>query len=147
MGYFHGTGIEIWAGFGPIGSTEKKGGKMLTYFFARDNMQNHPQKLLIIGPDPFFQYCQLAQIQPKSKFLFHKNLPPLDFSIMTLPVNMSSSPSAKFLPGSFSNHGRHIGIIEDRLESSENSGMGLSTLIRAISFCVSGKPVNFCLLE
>ena len=25
-----------------------------------------------------------AQIQPKSQFLFHKNLPPRDFSIMTL---------------------------------------------------------------
>ena len=24
MGDFYGTGIEIWAGFGPIGSTEKK---------------------------------------------------------------------------------------------------------------------------
>ena len=24
MGYFYGTGIEIWAGFGPIGSTEKR---------------------------------------------------------------------------------------------------------------------------
>ena len=35
--------------------------------------KKHPQKLLIIGPD-----------QPKSQFLFHKNLPPRDFSIMTL---------------------------------------------------------------
>ena len=24
MGEFYGTGIEIWTGFGPIGSTEKK---------------------------------------------------------------------------------------------------------------------------
>ena len=32
----------------------------------------------------FFQYCQLAQIQPKSQFLFHKNLPQRDFSIMPL---------------------------------------------------------------
>ena len=32
----------------------------------------------------FFQYSQLAQIQPKSQFLFQKNLPPRDFSIMTL---------------------------------------------------------------
>ena len=31
----------------------------------------------------FFQYCQSDQIQPKSQFLFHKNLPPRDFSIMT----------------------------------------------------------------
>ena len=27
-----------------------------------------------------------AQIQPKSQFLFHKNIPPRDFSIMTLPI-------------------------------------------------------------
>ena len=50
-----------------------------------------------------------AQIQPKSQFLFHKNLPPRDFSIMTLvmaiyfkvkdvTVNQSSSkkPTKKF---------------------------------------------------
>ena len=24
MGDFYGTGIEIWAGFGPVGNTEKK---------------------------------------------------------------------------------------------------------------------------
>ena len=28
---------------------------------------------------------KVAQIQPKSQFLFHKNLPPWDFSLMTLP--------------------------------------------------------------
>ena len=43
-----------------------------------------PQKLFIIGPDPFLQYCQSAQIQLKSQFLLHKNLPPGNFSIMTL---------------------------------------------------------------
>ena len=25
MGYFYDTGIEIWAGFGPVGITEKNG--------------------------------------------------------------------------------------------------------------------------
>ena len=30
--------------------------------------------------------CQPAQIQPKSQFLFHKNLPSRDFSIMTLLI-------------------------------------------------------------
>ena len=29
---FYGTGIEIWAGFGPIGSTEKKSGKIMSNF-------------------------------------------------------------------------------------------------------------------
>ena len=29
----------------------------------------------------FFQWCHPAQIQPKSQILFHKNLPPRDFSI------------------------------------------------------------------
>ena len=28
--------------------------------------------------------AELAQMQPKSQFLFHKNLPPRDYSIMTL---------------------------------------------------------------
>ena len=34
---------------------------------------NCPQKLLIIGPNFIFQYCQPAQNQPKFHFLFHKN--------------------------------------------------------------------------
>ena len=36
--------------------------------------KNRPQKLLIIGPNYFFQYCQPAQNQPKYNFLFHKNV-------------------------------------------------------------------------
>ena len=39
-------------------------------FFAYDNMKKTDLKS--------------CQIQPKSQFLFHKNLPPRDFSIMTL---------------------------------------------------------------
>ena len=35
----------------------------------------------------FLQNCQLAQIQPKYQCLFHKNLPPRDFSIMALDRN------------------------------------------------------------
>ena len=35
MGDFYGTGIEIWAGFGPIGSTEKKGsGPIMSNFLG-----------------------------------------------------------------------------------------------------------------
>ena len=34
MGDFYGTGIEIWAGFGPIGSTKKRGlGRLSGCFF------------------------------------------------------------------------------------------------------------------
>ena len=36
---------------------------------------------------PASKAAKPAQIQPKSQFLFHKNLPPRDFSIMTLSVN------------------------------------------------------------
>ena len=36
-------------------------------FFAPENMEKHPQKLLIM--DHQFQYSQLAQNQPKSVFL------------------------------------------------------------------------------
>ena len=35
---------------------------------------------------PASKVAELAQIQPKSQFLFHKNLPPRDFSLMTLCV-------------------------------------------------------------
>ena len=41
--------------------------------------KNRPQK--VVKP---------AQIQPKSQFLFNKNLPPRDFSIMTLDTLVSS---------------------------------------------------------
>ena len=37
---------------------------------------------------PASKVAEPAQIQPKSQFLFHKNLPPHDFSIMTLSVIM-----------------------------------------------------------
>ena len=33
---------------------------------------------------PASKVAEPAQIQPKSQFLFHKNLPPRDFSLMTL---------------------------------------------------------------
>ena len=33
---------------------------------------------------PASKVAESAQIQPKSQLLFHKNLPPRDFSIMTL---------------------------------------------------------------
>ena len=55
-------------------------------FFAPENMKISPLKVAQNWTRPFFQYCQLAQIQPKSQFLFHKNLPPRDFSIMTMGI-------------------------------------------------------------
>ena len=42
-------------------------------FFAHENMKKPASKV-----------AKPAQIQPKSQFLFHKNLPPRNFSIMTL---------------------------------------------------------------
>ena len=41
--------------------------------FAHENMKKTALKV-----------AEPAQIQPKSQFLFHKNLPPRNFSIMTL---------------------------------------------------------------
>ena len=43
--------------------------------FAHENMKKTASKV-----------AKPAQIQPKSQFLFNKNLPPRDFSIMTLLV-------------------------------------------------------------
>ena len=48
-------------------------------FFPHENMKNSASKV-----------AKLAQIQPKSQFLFHKNLPPRDFSIMTLRSDLKS---------------------------------------------------------
>merc|ERR1712051_772277 len=43
----------------------------LKFFFAHENMKKLVSKV-----------AEPAQIQPKSQFLFHKNLPPRDFSLM-----------------------------------------------------------------
>ena len=42
-------------------------------FFAHENMKKPASKV-----------AEPAQIHPKSQFLFHKNLPPWDLSLMTL---------------------------------------------------------------
>ena len=60
----------------------------LTYFLAIKTWKNCPQKLLIMGPKVFFQYRQQAPMQPKSHFLFHKNVSLHDFYTMTLPKCM-----------------------------------------------------------
>ena len=51
-------------------------------FFAHENMKKLASKV-----------AEPAQIQPKSQFLFHKNLPPGDFSIMTLFLEFHVKPS------------------------------------------------------
>jgi hypothetical protein len=55
----------------------------LKQIFAYENMK----KLALKVAEP-------AQIQPKSQFLFHKNLPPRDFSIMTLSISQQSLSAA-----------------------------------------------------
>ena len=47
-------------------------------------MKKQPSKVAHNRPQFFFQYCQLAQNQSKSQFLFHKNCSPHDLCIMTL---------------------------------------------------------------
>ena len=44
-----------------------------------------------------------AQIQPKSQFLFHKNLPLRDFSIMTLTAGLQSIDCESTIPFPLSN--------------------------------------------
>ena len=39
----------------------------------------------------------MTQIQPKSQFLFHKNLPPRDFSIMTLNASTAAAACSRHL--------------------------------------------------
>ena len=67
----------------------------LKNFFAHENMKKPASK--VVKP---------AQIQPKSQFLFHKNLPPRDFSIMTLAVEEALPLFAYFLPPSSSARGK-----------------------------------------
>ena len=47
----------------------------LKFFFAHENMKKPASKV-----------AEPAHIQLKSQFLFHKNLPPRDFSLMTLSL-------------------------------------------------------------
>ena len=53
-------------------------------FFAHENMKKPASKV-----------AEPAQIQPKSQFLFHKNLPPRDFSVMILGANIHVYQSTK----------------------------------------------------
>ena len=53
------------------------------YFFAPENMKKPSSKVGHNRPH-FFQYCLLAQNQPKYHFLFHKNVSLRDIYIMTL---------------------------------------------------------------
>ena len=46
MGDFYGTGIEIWAGFGPVGITEKKIGADYEQLFSTVFSSFHGQRKL-----------------------------------------------------------------------------------------------------
>ena len=51
---------------------------MFSLFFAHKNMKKLLSNVAHNRPQFFFQYCQPAQNQPKSQFLFHKNCSPDD---------------------------------------------------------------------
>ena len=57
---------NFWGRFFHVFMSKKK-------IFAHENMRKPASKV-----------AEPAQIQPKYQFLFHKNLPPRDFSLMTL---------------------------------------------------------------
>ena len=54
------------------------------FFFAHENMKKSASKV-----------AKPAQIQPKSQFMFHKNLPTRDFSIMTLSTGELAGASVE----------------------------------------------------
>ena len=58
--------------------------KKFNILYAPENMKKTASKVAHNGPKFFFQYCQLAQNQPKPHILFHKNDPLHDFYIMAL---------------------------------------------------------------
>ena len=49
---------------------------VFNFFFAHENMKKTASKV-----------AEPAQIQPKCLFLFHRNIPPRNFSIMTLDMS------------------------------------------------------------
>ena len=59
------------------------------YFFCPQKIwKSRPLKLLKMGPNIFFSVLPTGPIQPKSQFLFHKNLPTRDFFLMTVQVHV-----------------------------------------------------------
>ena len=59
-----------------------------TIFLKRLKKITHEDmKLLIVGPIFLFRFCQPAQKQPKSNFLFHKNASLCRFFIMSTKFN------------------------------------------------------------
>ena len=56
--------------------------KFFKTFFAPENMKKPTSKVAHNRSKCFFQYCQPAQNQPKSQFLFHKNCSLGDFGYM-----------------------------------------------------------------
>ena len=65
------------------------------FFLPLKTWKNRSQKLLIIDPNIFFRYYQPAPNQPKSQIFFHRNLPPSNFSILTLDTGVVSCPNRK----------------------------------------------------
>ena len=58
---------------------------MFLFIFAHENMKKPASKVAHNWPKSiFFSNANRPQIQPKSQFLFHENIPPWDISIMTL---------------------------------------------------------------
>ena len=53
-------------------------------FFSADATIFLPSNVANNRPQFIFEYCQPAQNQPKSQFLFHKSCSPRDLCIMTL---------------------------------------------------------------
>ena len=59
--------------------------KILNFFLPLKTWKNHPKKLLIICPDPFFSELPIGSNPSQISIqLFHKNLPPREFSLMTV---------------------------------------------------------------
>ena len=57
MGDLQGTGIEIWAGFGPVGITEKKIGPIMSNFwggFFMFSRSKKKKKKVLDNPTEFF---------------------------------------------------------------------------------------------
>ena len=60
--------------------------------------KNCTQKMLIISPNLFFQYCQPAQNQPKSHFLFHKKVSLRNFAAISVSIEIKFLESYVHIP-------------------------------------------------
>ena len=87
---------------------------------------------------PASKVAEPAQIQPKSQFLFYKNLPPRDFSLMTLIIDNENEASFALINSDISPVEKEVLLydLSDLLGAVGGSlGVGVGISVFAVISC------------